>query len=262
MPQLQVTFRAGTLAQYNALQTKDEGCLYFITGKNMIFRGNVNVTSRYLISAVPASANPQGYQCIRLTDQLNGHTYDIPLLASVSGLLESNFVMRFTPRAISSNEDMLEQIHASTGNVASGIVEAGMVFRVELDKLDAELKLNPGQFATPDDLVAHGHDLVVALYDARDGLVIYDRETGNSGPWKLNHQVFTVIPTDLVDIVTAANTLDDNKVILGAGGHGIKAMPFAGANKVLRTNQNNDGVEWVTPETVANVVYWEDIDGE
>ena len=252
MPQLQVTFRAGTLAQYNALQTKDEGCLYFITDKNMIFRGNVNVTSRYLISAVPASANPQGYQCIRLTDQLNGHTYDIPLLSSVSGLLEAE----------SSNEDMLHQIEASIGEAASGKVEAGMVFRVELDKSDATLTLNPGQFAKPDNLIARDHDLVVALYDIRGGVVVYDRESLETGGWKSNHQVFAVIPTDLVDIVTATNTLDDNKVILGAGGHGIKAMPFAGANKVLRTNQNNDGVEWVTPETVENVVYWEDIDGE
>lgn len=222
----------------------------------------MNVTSRYLISAVPASANPQGYQCIRLTDQLNGHTYDIPLFSSVSGLLEAEFVMRFTPRAISSNEDMLHQIGAIIGTSASGKVEAGMVFRVELDKSDATLALNPGQFAKPDKLIARDHDLVVALYDIRGGVVTYDRESSETGGWESNHQVFAVIPTDLVDIVTATNTLDDNKVILGAGGHGIKAMPFAGANKVLRTNQNNDGVEWVTPETVENVVYWEDIDGE
>jgi hypothetical protein len=80
--------------------------------------------------------------------------------------------------------------------------------------------------------------------------------------WTQNHQAFAVIPTDLVDLVTAPNGLTENAVVLGNGAKTIKVLPFAGASKVLRTNANNDGVEWVTPETVENVVYWEDIDAE
>ena len=261
MPQLQVTFRAGTKAQYDALQTKDEGCLYFLTDKNMIYRGNVNVTSRYLIGSIPAGSAAEGLNGIRLTDQATGQVYDIPLYSSVSGWLENNLALRFDKNIITSNEDLLHAIGATVSDPASGTVNAGMVFRYENREVAKGL-LNPGQFAKPDYLVVNNHDLVVALYTIKNGLFFNPREDNHSvgAEWIENHQVFTVIPTDLVDLVTASTTLDNNKVILGAGGNIVKAMPFAGANKVLRTNSENNGVEWVTPETVENVVYWEDID--
>lgn len=253
MSQLQVTFRAGTMAQYQALQTKDEGSLYFITDKNMIFRGNVNVTSRYLIGAVPAGSNPSGLACVRLTDQMTGQVYDIPLLSSVSGLLETNLVLRFHKDATVSQGRMLSQIDAEVGTPASGAVKAGTVFRVECE---GTLSLNPGQFGKPDSLLVSNHDLIVALYDLEDGMV------NSVAAWTENHQLFTVIPTDLVDLVVATNTLDNNKVILGSGNRGIKAMPFGTSGQVLRMNSGANGVEWVTPETVQNVVYWEGIADE
>lgn len=250
------------MAQYNALQSKDEGCLYFITDKNVIYRGTVNVTSRYLIGSIPAASNPDGLPSIRLTDQVTGSTYDIPLLSSVSGFLESNLVLHFTDSKISSNLDMLTQIGAAIGTPASGNVKAGMVFRVEIENAN-RLSLNPGQFAKNDDLIAKNHDLVVALYNIRGGFVeIPFGDQVKTPDWTQNHQAFTVIPTDLVDLVTAPNGLTENAVVLGNGAKTIKVLPFAGASKVLRTNANNDGVEWVTPETVENVVYWEDIDAE
>lgn len=251
------------MAQYNALQSKDEGCLYFITDKNVIYRGTVNVTSRYLIGSIPAASNPDGLPGIRLTDQVTGNTYDIPLLSSVSGFLESNLVMHFTKAKISSNSDMLRQIGAVIGIPASGNVKAGMVFRVEIENAN-RLSLNPGQFAKSDDLIAKNHDLVVALYNIIGGSVeIPSVDNLLATPeWTQNHQAFAVIPADLVDLVTAPNGLTENAVVLGNGAKTIKVLPFAGASKVLRTNANNDGVEWVTPETVENVVYWEDIDAE
>lgn len=250
------------MAQYNALQSKDEGCLYFITDKNVIYRGTVNVTSRYLIGSIPAASNPDGLPGIRLTDQVTGHFYDIPLLEYVSGFLESNLVMHFTKTNISSNLDMLNLIDATIGTPASGNVKAGMVFRVEIENAN-RLSLNPGQFSKSDDLIAKNHDLVVALYDIRGGSVKIPFENNVIvTEWTQNHQAFAVIPTDLVDLVTAPNGLTENAVVLGNGAKTIKVLPFAGASKVLRTNANNDGVEWVTPETVENVVYWEDIDAE
>lgn len=258
---IQVTFRAGTKAQYDALQTKDEGCLYFLTDKNMIYRGNVNVTSRYLIGSIPSGSAAEGLTGIRITDQATGQVYDIPLYSSVSGWLENNLVLRFDKNIVTSNEDLLRAIGATSSQPASGAVIAGTVFRYEVENLDKPM-LNPGQFAKPDYLVAKNHDLIVALYSIKNGSFFNPSEENHSSgvEWTENHQVFAVIPTDLVDLVTASTTLDNNKVILGAGGNIVKAMPFAGANKVLRTNSENNGVEWVTPETVENVVYWEDID--
>ena len=108
-------------------------------------------------------------------------------------------------------------------------------------------------------LIVNNHDLVVALYGIEGSKVLY--EDADPAQWEENRQAFAVIPTDLVDLVTAEVTLGNNKVVLGAGSMVVKVLDFAGANKVLRTNSRNKGVEWVTPETVENVVYWEDIAG-
>lgn len=257
MSQLQVTFRAGTLEQYEALAQKDEGCLYFITDKNMIFRGTVNVTSRYLIGSIPAASNPAGLDGIRLTDQMTGHVYDIPMLSSVSGLLETNLVLRFSETILREATDIIGAIEATDGVPASGTVDAGTVIRCDFG--DQYVPLNPGQFAKPDYLYAKGHDLVVALAHVRLGKYNPNHNQSLGQTWSLNHQAFAVIPTDLFDLVTAVSELELNHVVLGAGGKKVKTMPFTGANKVLRTNSANNGVEWVTPETVENVVYWEDI---
>lgn len=255
MPQLQVTFRAGTKAQYDALQTKDEGCLYFLTDKNMIYRGNVNVTSRYLIGAVQGG--------IRITDQATGAYYDIPMLSTVTGWLENNLVLHFSPDLIETNTDLLRSIEANIGEPATGKVEAGTVWRVE-SKEGSGVYLNPGQFAEIDIsganlLYVDNHDLIVALYKLEAGQVIYDDHSSRAERWESNHQLFAVIPTDLVNLVTAPGTLDANKVILGNGGKSVKAMAFGTSGQVLRMNQGGNGVEWVTPETVQNVVYWESI---
>lgn len=246
------------MAQYNALQSKDEGCLYFITDKNVIYRGTVNVTSRYLIGSIPAASNPDGLPGIRLTDQVTGHYYDIPLLESVSGFLENNLVLHFHENTVGSDSDLLSAINAEIGSPGTGIAPAGTVFRVETNS-SVRLSFNPGQFPKADYLIAKNHDLIIALYNVGDAKVDID---GVKVSWENNHQAFAVIPTDLVDLVTAPNGLTENAVVLGNGAKTIKVLPFAGASKVLRTNASNDGVEWVTPETVENVVYWEDIDAE
>lgn len=253
----QVTFRYGTKAQYDALVTKDEGCLYFLIDNNnaLLYKGDKNIT-RYLISAVPSASNPENIGSFRITDKVTGQVYDVPLLSAVGNLLDDNLVLRFSGEVVSSDAELLRAIGAADGQAASGNVKAGTVFRVD-DAQDYPLRLNPGQFAKNDALIANQHDLVIALYDLESGVIT--KEENQRVDWLTNHDLFAVIPTDLVDLVTAMATLDNNKVILGNGGHVIKAMPFAGANKVLRTNANNDGVEWATPETVENVVYWEEI---
>lgn len=252
----QVTFRVGTKAQYDALQQKDAGCLYFLTDKNLIYRGTTLVTSRYLISSIPPASNPDNIPGVRLTDQATGAVYDLPLFSAVADLLSNNFALRYNKMLVGSQADMLGSIEAMEGVAASGIVAAGTVYRVECNDY---LKLNPGQFAGQevDELVAKNHDLIVALYDLREGKVIYP--DGSYVEWKENHALFAVIPTDLVNLVAANDNLDNNRVVLGAGYQHVKSLPFAGANKVLRTNSSNNGVEWVTPETVENVVYWENI---
>lgn len=44
-----VNFKAGTLAQYTALQTKDQGTLYFLTDAKKIMRGDADVTENIVV---------------------------------------------------------------------------------------------------------------------------------------------------------------------------------------------------------------------
>lgn len=259
---LQVIFRAGTRAQYDALQQKDEGSLYFITDEKLLYRGDGSPYSRYLVGAVPRADNENEIQAIRLTDKHTGDVYDIPLLAAVDGMLEAHLVLHYHEKTIESQAQMLQAIGATEGTIASGEVKAGTVFRIDGKQSEGILTLNPGQFVqTGASFTAKTHDLVIALYDITHGQVF--KEAGAAGEtWTYNKQAFAVIPTDLVNLVTADGALDNNRLILGAGQKKIKAMPFAGANKILATNQENNGVEWITPETAQNVVYWEEIAGE
>lgn len=252
---LNVTFRAGTLAEYNALQTKDEGTLYFIIDKNMIYRGTTLVTSRYLISGIASS--PGEVSGFRLIDQTNGTHYDIPYLADVNNMLQSNLSLRFHETFIERDSDLLEAIGAEANIPGSGDFEAGMVYRMSdrlyeegsVERLDS-IDLNPGQFAKPEDvLTVKRHDLVVAIKTHRS----------SDEPFTTNHECFAVIPVDLVNLITSPYSMTANAVVLGDGGKGIKPLSFGGANKILRTNGSNNGVEWVSPETVQNVMVWENI---
>lgn len=244
MPNLSVRFYAGTKAQYDALQQKDEGGLYFLTDKKTLYRGT-EVISRYAVSSI---MSPQGgHGGIRITDLHTGNTYDIPLLTDVNGLVESELLLHYSIDIVKVNQDLVDSIHAPEGEPGTGEFLAGRVWRVESE--GEQLRLNPGQFAKPDYLIANDHDLVISLY-------AHGRE---DTPFHTNHEMFAVIPTDLVDLVSALNPLDNGKIILGAGNHIIQAMPFGAAGKILAMNQAGNGVEWLSPETVQSDVVWEDI---
>lgn len=247
MPGLSVRFYAGTKAQYDALQSKDQGGIYFITDKKTLYKGN-EVISRYSVTQVP-SATPNSLPGVRITDLHTGATYDIPLLSGVEGLIENNMMWHYSESIIQEAADMVSAINGSSGQEGTGEFLAGTVYRVE--SRGVTLELNPGQFAKPDNLVANDHDLVVALYS----------HAHDDSPFRTNKSMFAVIPTDLINLVTANVTLDNNKVVVGAGNKTIKTIPFNGAGKILATNQSNDGVEWLSPETVQSDLVWEDIAG-
>lgn len=244
MPNLSVRFYAGTKAQYDALQQKDAGGLYFLTDKKTLYRGT-EVISRYAVSALPSQEGE--HNGIRITDLHTGNTYDIPLLTDVNGLVESELLLHYSTDIVKVNQDLVDSIHAEEGVPGTGEFLAGRVWRVESG--GERLQLNPGQFAKPDYLIANDHDLVISLY-------AHGRE---DTPFRTNHEMFAVIPTDLVDLVSALTPLDNGKIILGAGNHVIKAMPFGAAGKILAMNQAGNGVEWLSPETVQSDVVWEDI---
>lgn len=244
MPNLSVRFYAGTKAQYDALQQKDAGGLYFLTDKKTLYRGT-EVISRYAVSSLPANQGEHGG--IRITDLHTGSTYDIPLLTDVNGLVESELLLHYSEDIVKVDQDLVDSIHAEEGVPGTGEFLAGRVWRVESD--GEQLKLNPGQFAKPDYLIANDHDLVISLY----------AHSHRDTPFRTNHEMFAVIPTDLVDLVSAYNTLDNGKIILGAGNHVVQAMPFGAAGKILAMNQAGNGVEWLSPETVQSDVVWEDI---
>lgn len=244
MPNLSVRFYAGTKAQYDALQQKDEGGLYFLTDKKTLYRGT-EVISRYAVASLPAQPGVHGG--IRITDLHTGNTYDIPLLTDVNGLVENELLLHYSIDIVKENQDLVDSIHAAEGEPGTGEFLAGRVWRVESE--GEKLRLNPGQFAKPDYLIANDHDLVISLY-------AHGRE---DTPFLTNHEMFAVIPTDLVDLVSALNPLDNGKIILGAGNHIIQAMPFGAAGKILAMNQAGNGVEWLSPETVQSDVVWEDI---
>ena len=252
MSQLNVTFRYGTLEQYNALQNKDEGSLYFITDKNMIFRGDRLVTSRYLISGLPVGEYG-GVAGVRLTDQLTGATYDIPLASSLAGFVEQELLLHYDKRFISSNAELLDSIGARDNTPGTGTFPAGRAFRVELDKADAYVELNPGQFAiqsgNADMLVAPHHSIVITLRP----------HAGTDAPFSRNKEMFAVIPTDLVNLVTAYDELELGKVVVGAGGRGVKTINFDGGGKVLCANAAGNALEWMSPEGIAAEVVWNSI---
>lgn len=244
MPNLSVRFYAGTKAQYDALQQKDAGGLYFLTDKKTLYRGT-EVISRYAVSSI---MSPQGgHGGIRITDLHTGATYDIPLLTDVNGLVESELLLHYSTDIVTSDQDLVDSIHATEGVPGTGEFLAGRVWRVESNGV--QLMLNPGQFGKPDYLIANDHDLVISLY----------AHGHEDTPFRTNHEMFAVIPTDLVDLVSALNPLDNGKIILGAGNHIIQAMPFGAAGKILAMNQAGNGVEWLSPETVQSDVVWEDI---
>lgn len=238
-----VTFRTGTKAQYDALQQKDENSLYFLTdaGHEMIFKGTVDMTEQFSITT---SIFGDGY--IRLVRKLDGRAYDIPLGATVNGLLDAGLVLFFDKNWISNDDEFLSAINARIGFPGTGEFKAGQTFRVA-----KEFRFNPGQFANPenDTLDATQHDLIIALEK-------HDR--GNAA-FNSNHSMFAVIPTDLVNLVTATSNLDVDKVVVGAGYRGVKTFDFAGGGKVLASNAAGTALEWMNPEGIAAEVVWQSI---
>lgn len=254
-----VSFWYGLYADYVALQAKDASALYCITDKNVIYKGTTLMTDRYSITVRQIDGANVG---IRLTDKITGQYYDLPYLALVQNLLNDGLSLRYNKTVVGSNADLLGAIGATEGIAASGGVEAGTVFRVEIDDPDPYSRVitfDPVQNGS-EALVARHHDLIIALYDLENGEIQIPKDSSTETiSWKNNKELFAVIPTDLVDLVSANGNLGLNKVILGNNGHVVKAMAFNGANKILRTNSTNDGVEWVAPETVQNVISWEQI---
>lgn len=238
-----VTFRTGTKAQYDALLQKDENSLYFLTdaGHEMIFKGTVDMTEQFSITT---SLYGEGY--IRLVRKLDGRAYDIPLGATVNGLLDAGLVLFFDENWIGNDDEFLRAINADIGNPGTGIFKAGQTFRVVKD-----FKFNPGQFANADNdtLDATQHDLIIAL----------NGHNRQDPAFKMNHDMFAVIPTDLVNLVTATGTLDVDKVVVGAGYHGVKTFDFAGGGKVLASNAAGTALEWMDPEGIAAEVVWQSI---
>lgn len=253
-----VIFKTGTKAEYDALQQKEDNVLYFLTdqGHEMIMKGTKDMSEQFSLTSSPLG---EGY--LRIVRKLDGAVYDLPLGATVSGLLDDGLVLRYAEKYVSNNNDLLTSISAETNTPASGIVRAGTVFRVKTVS-GGNVLFNPGQFTftgRSDYLYAKDGDLIIALYNIEGGTVSYTDEDEES--WKSNHQAFAVIPTNLVDLVTAAGAIDNDKVVLGAGAHGIKALDFPvnGAGKILAINQSGNGVVWLSPETVQSDLVWESI---
>lgn len=238
-----VIFRTGTKAQYDALQQKDENSLYFLTdsGHEMLFKGTVDMSEQFSITS---SIYGEGY--IRLVRKLDGAVYDIPLGATVNGLLDNGLVLFFDEHWIGNDQDFITAIRAAIGTPGTGEFKAGQTFRVT-----KAFDFNPGQFANAgnDLLKAGNHDLIIAI----------DAHSRDDQPFRSNHDMFAVIPTDLVNLVTAAAALDLNKVVLGAGNQGIKTLNFDGGGKVLASNASGTGVEWMDPAGITAEVTWQGI---
>lgn len=236
-----VIFRTGTKAQYDALQLKDENSLYFLTdaGHEMLFKGTVDLSEQFSITA-----SIYGEDYIRLVRKLDGAVYDIPLGATVNGLLDNGLVLFFDENWISNDEDFQRAINALEGNPGTGDFKAGQTFRVT-----KAFDFNPGQFAKPDLLNATDHDLIIAI----------NAHSREDQAFTRNHDMFAVIPTDLVNLVTAEAALDLNKVVLGNGGRGIKTLNFDGGGKVLASNSSGTGVEWMDPAGITAEVTWQSI---
>lgn len=212
---MNVIFKYGTYEQYQAISNPDEGTLYFITNRGLIYRGSVLVTNKIEVEAINASGNTPAHLRIRDKSTDNPTDFEVYSRAQVDALLAT---------VITSNDAMVfkgtigaaGQEPAPTVTALPNTHEIGWTYRV----------VTAGTYAG---VVCEIGDLIICVEDGT---------TANNAHW-------TVCQNNIDGAVTAAATLTADCLVLGNGGKTVKTLAN-GNNGDLLTIKNGKP-EWFTP---------------
>ena len=185
-----VRFAYGTYQDYKTIQP-EEGVLYFITDRGLIFRQNDIVTQNIEVESFTDSS---GYECFRFTDNTgwtNPIIYEIYSIPAIQSIIQ-DYTPEYTP-----DPDMMRYkgVIPSGQDVPTNSYKKGDVYRVEAEGLYANQRCDANDFV----------------------LAVRNGPTSGSMPIQTD---WTVIQGNIIGAVTVPRydyELDSSAVIVGNG---------------------------------------------
>lgn len=284
----QVKFKYGTMAQYNAITTKDNDTLYFITDRKMVYKGDDEYTSN--IKSVVISTTGEGEaELKKLTITLaDGSTvvYEAPsstALSEVKKTLEGKITNHSGQKATTStfshvklsNDFLTATAEAGkvVGDGSDGIAATPLAVKTALEQAktytdnsfaanDAMLfKGTIGTGGTVTTLPTSGYKKgwtyrvitkgTYATHNCEIGDLIIAIEDGPETQQSARGTDWTVAQTNIDGAVVANGDLTAEGLVLGNGNKTVKVLSKGTSGQILKST--GSGVEWADNK-VANTL--------
>lgn len=284
----QVKFKYGTMAQYNAITTKDDDTLYFITDRKMVYKGDDEYTSN--IKSVVISTTGSGEaELKKLTITLaDGSTvvYEAPsstALSEVKKTLEGKITNHSGQKATTttfshvklSNDFLTATAEAGkvVGDGSDGIAATPLAVKTALEQAktytdnsfaanDAMLfKGTIGTGGTVTTLPTSGYKKgwtyrvitkgTYATHNCEIGDLIIAIEDGPETQQSARGTDWTVAQTNIDGAVVANGDLTAEGLVLGNGNKTVKVLSKGTSGQILKST--GSGVEWADNK-VANTL--------
>ena len=284
----QVKFKYGTMAQYNAITTKDNDTLYFITDRKMVYKGDDEYTSN--IKSVVISTTGSGEaELKKLTITLaDGSTvvYEAPsstALSEVKKTLEGKITNHSGQIATTitfshvklSNDFLTATAEAGkvVGDGSDGIAATPLAVKTALEQAktytdnsfaanDAMLfKGTIGTGGTVTTLPTSGYKKgwtyrvitkgTYATHNCEIGDLIIAIEDGPETQQSARGTDWTVAQTNIDGAVVANGDLTAEGLVLGNGNKTVKVLSKGTSGQILKST--GSGVEWADNK-VANTL--------
>lgn len=284
----QVKFKYGTMAQYNAITTKDNDTLYFITDRKMVYKGDDEYTSN--IKSVVISTTGRGEaELKKLTITLaDGSTvvYEAPsstALSEVKKTLEGKITNHSGQKATTStfshvklsNDFLTATAEAGkvVGDGSDGIAATPLAVKTALEQAktytdnsfaanDAMLfKGTIGTGGTVTTLPTSGYKKgwtyrvitkgTYATHNCEIGDLIIAIEDGPETQQSARGTDWTVAQTNIDGAVVANGDLTAEGLVLGNGNKTVKVLSKGTSGQILKST--GSGVEWADNK-VANTL--------
>ena len=284
----QVKFKYGTMAQYNAITTKDNDTLYFITDRKMVYKGDDEYTSN--IKSVVISTTGSGEaELKKLTITLaDGSTvvYEAPSSAALSevkktleGKITNHSGQKATTTTFShvklSNDFLTATAEAGkvVGDGSDGIAATPLAVKTALEQAktytdnsfaanDAMLfKGTIGTGGTVTTLPTSGYKKgwtyrvitkgTYATHNCEIGDLIIAIEDGPETQQSARGTDWTVAQTNIDGAVVANGDLTAEGLVLGNGNKTVKVLSKGTSGQILKST--GSGVEWADNK-VANTL--------
>lgn len=284
----QVKFKYGTMAQYNAITTKDNDTLYFITDRKMVYKGDDEYTSN--IKSVVISTTGSGEaELKKLTITLaDGSTvvYEAPsstALSEVKKTLEGKITNHSGQKATTSTSSHVKLSNdfltatAEAGKVvgdgSDGIAATPLAVKTALEQAktytdnsfaanDAMLfKGTIGTGGTVTTLPTSGYKKgwtyrvitkgTYATHNCEIGDLIIAIEDGPETQQSARGTDWTVAQTNIDGAVVANGDLTAEGLVLGNGNKTVKVLSKGTSGQILKST--GSGVEWADNK-VANTL--------